>query len=178
MANGRSNKIKIVLSEISLADNSFLNASMAIGIAASIIERKTNSLLKPHHLNHNGFMCLYLLTSKGGSASLPEITAKTYLTRQAVSSSTRELEKQGLIERIGAKNDKRKLRIVITEKGLDLMRVVGTDAGRRQMLDVLTSVLTSEEAEMLAQILNRITKKTSRLRPPEDGETSSSFTEV
>jgi DNA-binding MarR family transcriptional regulator len=168
MANGRSNKIKTVLSEISLAGNSFLNASMAIGIAASTIERKANSLLKAHHLNHNGFMCLYLLTTKGGSASMPEITAKTCLTRQAVSSSTRVLERQGLIERVGAKNDKRKLRIVITEKGMELMRVVGTDTGRRQMLDVLTSVLTAEEADMLAQILNKISKKTSRLKTPED----------
>jgi len=73
------------------------------------------------------------------------------------------LEKQGLIERVGAKNDKRKLRIMITEKGLDLMRVVGTSTGRRQMLDVLTSILTAEEAEMLAQILNKISRKTSRL---------------
>lgn len=163
MANGRSNKIKTVLSEISITGNSFLNASMAIGIAASTLERKANSLLKEHNLNHNGFMCLYLLTTKGGSASMPEITARTCLTRQAVSSSTRVLERHGLIERVGARNDKRKLRIVITEKGLDLMRVVGTSAGRRQMLDVLVSILTAEEAEMLAQILNKISKKTSRI---------------
>lgn len=166
MANDRSKKIKTVLSEISLVGNSFLNASMAIGIAASTLERKANSLLKEHNLNHNGFMCLYLLTTKGGSASMPEITAKTCLTRQAVSSSTRVLERQGLIERVGAKNDKRKLRIMITEKGLDLMGVVGSSAGRRQMLDVLTSILTAEEADMLAQILTKISRKTSRLPSP------------
>jgi DNA-binding MarR family transcriptional regulator len=168
MENARNKKIKSILSEISLSGDSFVKAGMAIGIAASISERKANSLLKPHHLNHNGFMCLFLLTNNGGSASMTEITAKTFLTRQAVSSSTRALEKQGLIERVGAKNDKRKLRIVITDKGLDLIKIVGTETGRRQMMDVLTSVLTVEEAETLTTILNKISRKTSRLRSPED----------
>ena len=166
MANGRSKKIESVLAEISITENSFLDASMAIGIAASTIERKANSLLKEHHLNHNGFMCLYLLTTKGGSAGITEITAKTCLTRQAVSLSTRTLEKQGLIERVGVKSDKRKLRVMITDKGLELIRIIGTSNGRKQMLDVLTSVLSAEEAEMLAQILNKISRKTSRLPHP------------
>jgi DNA-binding MarR family transcriptional regulator len=164
MAKGMGNEIKAVLSDICVVGDSFLNASMAIGIAASITERKANSLLRRHGLNHNGLMCLYLLLNKGGSASMLEISARTYLTRQAVSSSTRALEKQGLIERVGDKNDKRKLRIVITGKGLDLMRVVGSEKGRRQMLGVLTSVLSGEEAETLAQILNKISRKTSQLR--------------
>jgi len=158
MATVRKNKTSAPSS-----GNSFLNAHMAIGVAASTIERKVNSLLKEYNINHTDFMCLYLLSTRGGSSSIPEITAKTRLTRQAVSLTTRTLEKQGLIQRVGDKNDKRKLRIKLTDKGVDITRTVESSRGRIQMLDALTSILTAEEAEWLAQILNKISKKISRL---------------
>ena len=165
MATNMTKKIQSIIEEINnVTENSFLNANTSIAIAASIIERQANNNLKRYHLNHGGFMILYMLMEKGGSANITEITKKLYLTRQAVSSSTRILENQGLIERAGIKSDKRKLKVMITDKGLDLVRTIGVSKNKKEVQNIIGSILTPEEADNLAKTLNQITVRLSRIR--------------
>ena len=165
MANNMKGKVKLVHDQISkLTPAAFLKANISIAIVAATFERLTNRRLKNYNLNHSSFMILYLIVENGGSMNITDITRRLYLTRQAVSLTTRCLEKQGLVSRNGIKGDRRKIRVEITEKGLELVRKIGTSDDRRQIHHVLASILNEDEALQLATTLNLIARKLHRMK--------------
>jgi DNA-binding MarR family transcriptional regulator len=158
-------KRKSVQNQISkLTPAPYLKANISIALVASAFERLANKILAKDELNHSGFMILYLIVENGGSMNITEITKKLYLTRQAVSSSTRYLEKKGLISRNGNKGDRRKIRVEITEKGLESVEKIGTSSDRRQIHNVLAPILSADEASKLAVTLNLIARKLHRMK--------------
>jgi DNA-binding MarR family transcriptional regulator len=157
-------KRKLVQSQISrLTPAPYLSANISIALAASAFERMANKILAKDDLNHSGFMILYLIVENGGRMNITDITKKLYLTRQAVSSSTRYLEKKGLISRNGNKGDRRKIRVEITEKGLELVERIGTSSDRRQIHNILAPILDEDEASKLAITLNLIARRLHRM---------------
>jgi DNA-binding MarR family transcriptional regulator len=156
---------KLVQSQISkVTPAPYLTANISIALVASAFERLANKMLAKDDLNHNGFMILYLIVENGGHLNITDITKKLYLTRQAVSSSTRYLEKKGFLSRNGNKGDRRKIRVEITEKGLELVGRIGTSHERRQIHNVLAPILDEDEAIKLAATLNLIARKLHRMK--------------
>ena len=165
MVNNINGKAKVVRDQISkLTPPAFLQANISIGLLAATFERLTDRRLKRYGLNHSGFMILYLIVENGGSMNVTDITKKLYLTRQSVSVTTRYLEEEGFISRNGIKDDRRKIRVEITEKGLDIIKDIGTSDDRREIHNVLALVLNEEEAKQLASTLKSIAVKLHRLK--------------
>jgi DNA-binding MarR family transcriptional regulator len=165
MVNDMKTTVKLVRQEIDeVTPAAYLKANMLITLVAATFERLTDRRLKRYNINHSGFMILYQILENGSSMNITEITKKLYLTRQAVSLTTRYLEKQELITRNGTKGDRRKIRVEITEKGIDLVRRIGTSEDRRDIHNVLAAIISEDEALKLASTLNLIVTKLHRMK--------------
>ena len=154
------NSVKSVYAEISSqTPEVYLKANTAITFAAVTIETIANRRLKKYGLNHKGFIMLFMLAENGGCMTIPELTKRLHITRQAVALTSRSFEERGLVTRSGTKSDLRKLRVELTEKGIELVREIGLSDHRAQIQNVLISVASEEEAKQLTDILTKVTTK-------------------
>jgi len=70
------------------------------------------------------WVTLRLILSAPGPASLTDISRFLSIAIQSVSQLLNKLEKRGLIRRVRSKDDKRMVKIYITEKGFELLKEV------------------------------------------------------
>ncbi|HYG37657.1 MAG TPA: MarR family transcriptional regulator [Cytophagales bacterium] len=67
-----------------------------------------------------------------------------------------KLKKKGLVERVQCPEDRRAVNVLISEKGLKLLKEI--DPLLDQMYDELSSILTVEEAKQLNNLLDKLRK--------------------
>ncbi|MFE5634422.1 MarR family winged helix-turn-helix transcriptional regulator [Streptomyces sp. NPDC056543] len=84
-----------------------------------------------------------------------ELTATLMITTGGMTGRLDKLEKVGLLSRSPDPNDRRGLRVTLSEHGRELVdQAVG--AGLAQQREALEAALTPEEAEQLAGLLRRL----------------------
>ena len=137
----------------------YLKANTAITFAAVTIEAIANRRLKQYGLNHKGFIMLFMLAENGGCMTIPELTKRLHITRQAVALTSRSFEERGLVAREGTESDLRAIKVELTKKGIELVREIGLSDHRAQIQNVLLSVATEKEAKQLTDILTKVTNK-------------------
>jgi DNA-binding MarR family transcriptional regulator len=135
--------------------------SISIVYAAAVIESVINKRFRKYKysLNHSSFSLLYVLIENGGSMNLSQLNKRLPLSRQAVALTSRNIEKRGLVKREGVSNDLRKIRIHLTEKGLEVMRHIVELPSRRHFMRTLTSPLSEGESNQMTASLLKITNK-------------------
>jgi DNA-binding MarR family transcriptional regulator len=108
--------------------------------------------LKPHHLSTQYLHILRTALDLGSQATLLEVARQVARKSHVVSRQTIDLEKAGLIRRVKYSSNSKRLRIELTDKGLDLV-----DLGRQsKSIDLIFSCLSEEELQQMKSILNKI----------------------
>ena len=111
--------------------------------------------LKPHDLSIEQFNVLRILRGQEGKAiNLQDIQERMV---NKMSNTTRLVDKlivKGLVKRTICKNNRRKVEIIITTKGLDLLNNIDPEIDSKE--DELTSNLNSKELEILNKLLLKL----------------------
>ncbi|NVK19979.1 MAG: MarR family transcriptional regulator [Methylocystaceae bacterium] len=125
--------------------------------AGEILRQGVMANLKNYDLDFPQFDVILTLRrqGKGKTLSPSHLAKEMMLSTSAMTNRLDRLEKRGLIERISDPNDRRGLKITLTEAGFDLAEglVVSHVATEEKLLENLTR----EEGEQLRTLLAKIT---------------------
>ena len=121
---------------------------------AKLIERRAEVLLKIYDLSLWQFDVLATLRRHDRDLSPGELLQATMLTSGAMTNRLDRLEKAGFVERSPDPNDRRGVRVFLTEAGRDLVdQVIEV---RFAEADHIEGYLTPEESENLATLLQKL----------------------
>ena len=118
------------------------------------LNEKFGELMKSHDLSEQQYNVLRILRGQNGNPiNLQDIQSRMI---HKMSNTTRLVEKlrlKGLVERVLCEENRRKVEITITEKGLELMKEL--DPIMVEEDKALEGNLTSEEAKLLGDLLDK-----------------------
>jgi DNA-binding MarR family transcriptional regulator len=141
-----------------LASECFVNV---VRVGDLLITELSRRLRHEAGLSTTGLMLLATIDGLGGEASPSEIAEHVPITTAAITSLVDTTERKGLVERRPDLEDRRKVRVSLTEEGqavLDRL-LPGTHALEREV----ASVLTSAEGAELLRILEKLQASIERL---------------
>jgi DNA-binding MarR family transcriptional regulator len=114
-----------------------------------------NRDLKPFDLTTQQFNVLRILRGqKGCPLSVKEMEGRMLDRSSNISRLVDKLLKKSLIERLVCEEDRRRVDLSITAKGMDLLAQI--DEVHKEMKSALKEVLTEEEALMANSILDKL----------------------
>lgn len=121
---------------------------------ASNIDRDCAARLAPHGLSEGRFVMLFLLDTASEGLAPNELAEQAGVTRATVTGLLDGLERESLIERHAAMNDRRALRIRLTPKGKQTAKRVFDDHGT--WITSLFGNLSPSEREQLTILLDKV----------------------
>lgn len=137
--------------DISLPKQTVLN----ISYTQTLISEKLSEVLKPYDISTEQFNVLRILRGQKGKpinmgAIQERMIAKT-------SNTTRLVDKlliKSLVDRAVCENNRRKIEVTITDKGLKLLNIVDKLVDNTE--DTLCAKLSEDEQKQLIQLLEKI----------------------
>lgn len=124
--------------------------------AADIVNRYLDTELRRVHLNRTQMNILHTLVTHEGMLTPTELGRRVFRSDHAITRAVDGLEKEGLARGEGTANDRRLRKVVITRKGLDLIK--NTMTLRWEISYRAMSCLDVEEAQTFSATLRRIRK--------------------
>jgi MarR family. len=115
--------------------------------------------LKQHHVPPRQTLFLYTLDSLGPKATLTKMAEAMERKTHVISRQSAIMEKDGLIKRIQDTPKSRLLRLELTEKGLEMVKL----ARQSEAIDSILSFLNKEERQQIKSVLNRILVKVNEI---------------
>lgn len=131
--------------------NDKVKALLNIIYTANWINSKQNAFFKPFGISPQQFNILRIL--RGAGEAIKVQTIKERMLERAPN-ATRLMDKlcdKQLIKRLACPDDRRVVHIEITEKGLDLLKVIDKD-----FKEDLLENLSNDEAKQLSYLLDKI----------------------
>lgn len=155
MASDFEHKIEDLAHEIKEQSNrlSMDNFSTLVHVA-DILERFIDVQMRKVGINQTNYTLLNHLIVLGGRATPTELSKRVFRSKHAITRAVDTLEKEGLVKREGIGEDRRNRKVVVTAKGLNLVRKMVPF--REQIGSTITEPLTEEEARRLSSILKRL----------------------
>jgi len=128
-------------------------------------------LVREHELKEYGITArqmhvLRLINSLGDKARISAISKATGRTLDVVSRQAKIMENDGLIKRINDKPKSRLLKLELTEKGQELLKISRYSDGMNEV----SSVITEKELLQLQSVLNRLLNKMNEYDPKHRNE--------
>ncbi len=137
-----------------------INLGRDIHITANQIARKLDSATHHFDITHTQFHILCFLSEHKGDTYQKDIEISFNLRRSTVSKALSLLEKKGLLEKQSVERDARLKKIVLTQKGIDLLKLV------RITIDDTNSQLIAdidpEELKIFYKVLNQLSKAAAK----------------
>ncbi len=121
-----------------------------------IIHRRGHKIAQEYGLTFDQFHILIFLRKKA-SPTINEISNKFSRAQNTISEKISRLEEKGLVERVGDPNDRRITRVILTEKGLDLIKTIKRERSTRVTHTALMN-MEEEEVENLLTNLGKLYK--------------------
>ncbi|GAA3060513.1 MarR family transcriptional regulator [Streptomyces roseofulvus] len=124
---------------------------------SAAVRNQVDQAYKPYGMGLGEFDVLATLRRSGEPYTLSprELTATLMITTGGMTGRLDKLEKAGLLTRSPDPNDRRGLRVTLTERGRELVdQAVG--AGLERQREAVEAALTREEAEQLAGLLRKL----------------------
>jgi len=107
-----------------------------------------------HNLKQGGGSILFAILRNGGEITQRKLAKMTPYTPQSIAEALKLLEKRGFIEREVQTHDRRKRRIIITEKGLSVLSY--SLPMRKEFNDKLVRCLKPDEWSTLIDLITRL----------------------
>jgi DNA-binding MarR family transcriptional regulator len=123
---------------------------------SEIVNRYLDTQLRKFGLNRTQMSILHILVARGGVLTPTELSRRITRSKHATTKAVDSLEELGLTESTKTKTDRRLRKVVVTEKGLDL--VEKTMGVRHRIGSQAMQCLSNEDAEVLQDILRRLRK--------------------
>ena len=156
MKHGKSEKsIRVKTGTILLNDNNTYQLWLLIGKIHHKRMLVRQRELIPYHISTRQLRILSVIRDLGSKATLTAIAKKVDRKVSVLSLQSIKMEKDGLIKRFRDIPKSRLLRIELTEKGLDLIKI----DGKSKAMDEIMSVLSVTERRQLNSLLNKILSK-------------------
>jgi DNA-binding MarR family transcriptional regulator len=111
--------------------------------------------LSHYHIPGQQFYVLRIIQELGTQATLTKVAKHVERKINVISRQTISMEKDGLIKRIKDTPKSRLLRMELTDKGLEMIKI-GKDS---KTIDTILSVLTEKELQAMYVSLNKILGK-------------------
>jgi DNA-binding MarR family transcriptional regulator len=127
-----------------------LNSLLLLAYAANVVSKYLDMKMQKYGQDLTRLNILYLLVGSGGSMTPTNISKRVYRSKHAISRALDVLEKDALIARARTSSDRRSVNIIITRKGVQLVRKSLPDL--KQASAAATSCLTTERTEDLKTI--------------------------
>ena len=143
---------------ISPADN--LRACFELLALAGAIDRDCAARLAPHRLSEGKFILLFLLHEQAAGLSPHELAERAGVTRATITGLLDGLERDGFIDRHSGLEDRRKIAVVLTERGRRTARDLFNEHTR--WIAALFAGFTATERETLTMLLQRIWRNLDR----------------
>lgn len=112
-----------------------------------------------YHIPIRQLHVLRTIMDLGSRSTLMEVAKEVEREPHAISKQSARMEKDGLIKRIKKTPKSNLLKLELTDRGLALAQL----AQQSESIDLVFSVLSREEREMLEIILNKIAGKAKNL---------------
>lgn len=127
------------------------------------IEKRIDRFLEPYGVQIWGFDVLASLRRAGPpyTQTPKQLMHTCFLTSGAVTNRVNRLEAAGLVQRANDTEDRRSVKVALTDKGRDLVeRAV---LGRTEHMNEVYSALTARERETLAGLLRKLMLRFEKL---------------
>jgi len=121
---------------------------------ADILERFIDLQMKKVGINQTNYTLLNHLIVLGGKATPTELSRRVFRSKHAITRAVDTLEKEGFVKREGIGEDRRNRKVIVTAKGLNLVRKMVPF--REQIGSTITEPLTDEEARGFGAVLKRL----------------------
>ena len=121
----------------------------------NVFAEHIGNTLQPFGLSLQQFNVLRILRGRNGAAaSLESVTGDMIHRMSNTSRIVDKLLKKGLVERVVCPENRRKVNLFITQRGLKLLKKI--DRVIDQAEETLTVSLSKQEMDQLLQLLNKI----------------------
>ena len=121
----------------------------------NVFAEHIGNTLQPYGLSLQQFNVLRILRGRNGAAaSLESVTGDMIHRMSNTSRIVDKLLEKGLVERVLCPENRRKVNIFITQRGLKLLKKI--DRVINQTEETLTASLSKQEIDQFFQLLNKI----------------------
>lgn len=143
-------------------DTRCLAVGARVLVLSKLLEKRLDTYLKPYGIQLWGFDVLSSLRRSGAPfAQTPtELMRTCFLTSGAVTNRVNRLEKLGFVERQSDSQDRRSIRVVLTDAGRDLIEKAFRD--RVEGVSEVFETLSEDERATLAALLRKLLIKVSK----------------
>ena len=117
--------------------------------------------LTQFHVPVRQLLVLRTIKELGAKATLAEIAKQSDREVHVISRQAVNMEKDGLIRRIKDAPKSNLLRLELTEKGLEILKI----SRGSKAIDSLFSILTTEEHKQMESVLSKLLKRMNK-KPP------------
>jgi len=149
------NKIEDLAHEIKEQSNRLsVDNFITLVHVADILERFIDGQMKKVGINLTNYTLLNHLIVLGGRATPTELSKRVFRSKHAITRAVDTLEKENLVKREGIGDDRRNRKVIVTAKGLNLVRKLVPF--REQIGSKITDPLTEEEAREFGAVLKRL----------------------
>ena len=124
--------------------------------AAEAVNRYLGHWIKKYDQDQTRINILYLLIGNGGSLTPTIISEGVNRSKHAITRAIDILEKDALVKRVPSLNDRRSLNVVITRKGIELVKK--TLPALQRASSIATSCLNEEQINELKTISTKLRK--------------------
>lgn len=126
--------------------------------SGNVFSEHINTSLNPFGLTLQQFNVLRILRGRNGDAACLESITNDMIHRMSNTSRlVDKLIKKGLVKRAVCKENRRKVDIFITKKGLDLLKEIEPTLDKSEK--EITAALSKKEMEQLLQLITKIKSK-------------------
>ena len=145
-----------VKAELPDLDTQGLAVGARILVLSKMLEKRLDDWLKPYGIQLWGFDVLSSLRRSGApfSQTPTELMRTCFLTSGAVTNRVNRLERLGLVARQSDAEDRRSIKVVLTESGREVIE--HAFQYRIEGVGELFSVLARDEQSKLAELLRRL----------------------
>lgn len=131
-----------------------LRACFELLAVAGAIDRDCAARLAPHRLSEGKFVLLFLLDGHADGVSPHELAERAGVTRATITGLLDGLERDGFVARRSGLDDRRKIAVVLTDRGQQTAQDLFHDHAR--WIATLFAGFTAEERTTLNGFLRRI----------------------
>ncbi len=152
--------------EFPALDVSATEACLHLLRSADAAFRVLSRHLQEHRISQGGFTVLTLLWDTEESSTPAELAEKANVTRASMTGLVDTLEKEGFVTRTPCPNDRRMMRVALTEKGRHMLE--GVLPEHFQRMANLLHPLTVAERKTLVALLTKVAAQADAMVPPSE----------
>jgi DNA-binding MarR family transcriptional regulator len=145
----------MTISEVSKrTDKTPLGTLLSILMSFEVLARYLEIELKRYEASLNRFNIMSTLFKNGGEMTPSEIAESVFREKNSITAVINTLERQGVVRREPSTNDRRSVKVVITEKGwkeANRLNPIAQELSRQAL-----SCIDKEQLEDLVEIMRKI----------------------